>query len=190
MFAVARSRQPSVIFIDEIDSLLKSRSDGEHEASRRMKTEFLSQSDGLVTASDERILVIGATNRPQDLDNAALRRLTARLYIPLPDLTARKQMIKNHLKNENHSLTEQQIQTLAEKTEGYSGADMRELCRESAMEGIRDLKGMLDESDPQIRDIDFKDFENNLKKVKPTVRQEDLEMYVKWDREFGTNKSE
>ena len=187
MFAVARARQPSVIFIDEIDSLLTTRCDTEHESSRRMKTEFFTQFEGVTTASVDKILIIGATNRPQDLDDAARRRLSARLYIRLPDLKARIQMVRNCLSKETHDLTEEQIQTLAEKTDGYSGADMRELCRESAMEAIRDLGGCMDDSDLQLREITFSDFLINLNKVKPTVRQEDLQQFQDWDRQFGTN---
>ena len=65
LFAVARARQPSVIFIDEIDSLLSARDKGEQESSRRVKTEFLIELDGAKTSSDERVLIIGATNLPQ-----------------------------------------------------------------------------------------------------------------------------
>lgn len=79
-----------VIFIDEIDSLLSQRSDSEHESSRRIKTEFLVQLDGATTDNDERLLVIGATNRPQELDEAARRRFVKRLYIPLPELEVNK----------------------------------------------------------------------------------------------------
>ena len=104
LFTLARIKQPSVIFIDEIDSILTQRSDGEFEATRRLKTEFLVQFDGAGVASDDRILVIGATNRPQELDEAARRRLVKRLYIPLPDLAARKTIILNLLKNEKHCL--------------------------------------------------------------------------------------
>lgn len=85
LFTIAAVHQPSVVFIDEIDSLLSQRSESEHESSRRIKTEFLVQLDGAGTKSDERILVIGATNRPQELDDAARRRLVKRLYIPLPE---------------------------------------------------------------------------------------------------------
>lgn len=74
-----------MIFIDEIDSLLSQRSDTEHECSRRIKTEFLVQLDGAATVDDERILLVGATNRPQELDEAARRRFVKRLYIPLPE---------------------------------------------------------------------------------------------------------
>nr|CAI5828105.1 unnamed protein product [Callosobruchus analis] len=85
LFTVARVHQPAVIFIDEIDSLLTQRNDTEHESSRRIKTEFLVQLDGAMTDNEERILVIGATNRPQELDEAARRRFVKRLYIPLPE---------------------------------------------------------------------------------------------------------
>lgn len=85
LFAVARCHQPAVIFIDEIDSLLSQRSETEHESSRRIKTEFLVQLDGAATEDEDRILVIGATNRPQELDEAARRRFVKRLYIPLPE---------------------------------------------------------------------------------------------------------
>lgn len=74
-----------VIFIDEIDSLLSQRSDTEHESSRRIKTEFLVQLDGATTDNEERLLLVGATNRPQELDEAARRRFVKRLYIPLPE---------------------------------------------------------------------------------------------------------
>jgi SpoVK/Ycf46/Vps4 family AAA+-type ATPase len=94
LFAVARVKQPSVVFIDEIDSMLTTRQEGEGEASRRVKTEFLVHLDGVATTGDDRVLIVGATNRPEELDEAARRRLEKRLYIPLPDLQGRIQMVK------------------------------------------------------------------------------------------------
>lgn len=90
LFLYARSKQPSVIFLDEIDSILKKRSDSEHESTRRLKTEFLVQLDGAYTTDEkDRVLLVGATNRPQELDDAARRRFTKRLYIPLPEVNVR-----------------------------------------------------------------------------------------------------
>jgi SpoVK/Ycf46/Vps4 family AAA+-type ATPase len=92
MFAIAAIHQPSVVFIDEIDSLLCSRNESDQESSRRIKTEFLVQLDGANTFAGEeaRILIIGATNRPDDLDEAVRRRLGKRLYIPLPNAAGRR----------------------------------------------------------------------------------------------------
>ena len=137
LFAVARVHQPSVVFIDEIDSLLTSRSEGEHESSRKMKTEFLVQLDGANTVGDERILVLGATNRPQELDDAARRRLVKRLYIPLPDRPARLHILTRLLSKENCMVTRAEMEDISQRTEGYSGADMSNLCRESALGPIR-----------------------------------------------------
>ena len=94
LFAMANAKAPAVIFIDEIDSIMGARGGQEHEASRRLKTEFLVQFDGVNSSQEEkRILVLAATNRPQDLDEAALRRMTRRIYMPLPDDEARKAFI-------------------------------------------------------------------------------------------------
>ena len=100
LFALASFYQPSVVFIDEIDSLLTSRSENENEASRRIKTEFLVQLDGAGTNAEDRILIIGATNRPQEIDDAFVRRLSKRLYIPLPNKVSRKQLIMRVLEKE------------------------------------------------------------------------------------------
>ncbi|KOB58129.1 Aaa atpase, partial [Operophtera brumata] len=161
LFAVARCHQPAVIFIDEIDSLLTQRSDSEHEATRRIKTEFLRsdseheatrrikteflvQLDGAATdvqtirllivcaanlspcftGEEDRLLIVGATNRPHELDEAARRRLVKRLYIPLPEA-------------DNNDLTPAQVMEVAGLTDGYSGADMKSLCSEAAMGPIR-----------------------------------------------------
>jgi SpoVK/Ycf46/Vps4 family AAA+-type ATPase len=118
LFAVARAKQPSVIFVDEIDSLLSQRTDGENEATRRIKTEFLVQFDGCGTSSDDRILMVGATNRPQEIDEAARRRFRKKLYIPLPDSGARKQIIHNLLVKQAQTLTDEQIDDIVARTEG------------------------------------------------------------------------
>jgi spastin len=139
LFAVAREYQPSIIFIDEIDSLLSRRSDKEHDAMRRLKNEFLSQSDGISSDKCERILVMGATNRPYDIDEAALRRFPKRIYISLPSDRARVSVIKKLLTGQDHTLTEVEIDTIARRTDRYSFSDMTELAKEAALGPIRDI---------------------------------------------------
>ena len=78
-------------------------------------------------------MVLAATNRPQDLDEAALRRLTRRIYIPLPDDEARKAIISGKLKNVNNNLGDDGIQSVVELSEGYSCADMQAMIKEAAM---------------------------------------------------------
>lgn len=134
LFTLARRKAPSVVFVDEIDSLLSARTDGEHDASRRIKTEFLVQLDGCREGEDGKmVLLIGATNRPECLDEAARRRLTRRLYIPLPCDDARRQIINDLLKGQQHTLRSKDFDTLVRGTEGYSGADLNTLCREAAL---------------------------------------------------------
>uniref|UniRef100_A0A6V7IA90 AAA+ ATPase domain-containing protein n=1 Tax=Bracon brevicornis TaxID=1563983 RepID=A0A6V7IA90_9HYME len=188
LFAVASLYQPSVVFIDEIDSLLTQRSEGEHESSRRIKTEFLIQLDGATTGEEDRILIIGATNRPQELDEAARRRFVKRLYIPLPESDARKQIVENLLKHERHKLTQQDIAHIAQQTNNYSGADMANLCKEASMEPIRSIS--FDQLENihknDVRSVTLEDFQQAIKSVRPSVSQSDLTQYITWDQTYGS----
>jgi len=190
LFAVAKVHQPSVIFIDEIDSLLSARSETEHESSRRMKTEFLVQLDGAGTEGDERILIVGATNRPQELDEAARRRLVKRLLIPLPGQEARRQIINRLIGKEKNSLSEEDVEEVSLKTEGYSGADMSNLCREAAMGPIRSIDFSEIESlqADQVRPISIEDLLAGLRQVKASVSDQDLELYEDWNNKYGAGK--
>lgn len=192
LFAVAKVHQPSVIFIDEIDSLLTQRSETEHESSRRLKTEFLVQLDGAATSEDDRVLIVGATNRPQELDEAARRRLVKRLYVPLPELEARKQIINNLLKSVRHDLDEEDIAKIAERSAGYSGADMTNLCKEASMEPIRSISFSQLENIrmEEVRHITNHDFEQALINVRPSVSQSDLNIYIEWDRTYGSGTAQ
>ncbi len=126
LFAVAAYRQPSVVFIDEVDSLLCQRSSEENEATRRIKTEFMVQLDGASTSANSRVVIIGATNRPEELDEAVRRRFVKRLYIPLPDSASRQQLLITLMKDTENALTQENLQYLVEKTDSYSGNYMED----------------------------------------------------------------
>lgn len=131
--------QPSIIFIDEIDSLLCERRESEHEASRRLKTEFLLEFDGVKSSSEDRILIMGATNRPQELDDAALRRFSKRIYVTLPDHNTRKHLIQMLVNKQKSSLSEKELDALAKLTQGYSGSDLTALAKDAALAPIRGI---------------------------------------------------
>lgn len=139
LFELARTHKPSIIFIDEVDSLCSSRSDNESESARRIKTEFLVQMQG-VGHDSEGILVLGATNIPWVLDAAIRRRFEKRIYIPLPEEHARSTMFKIHLGNTRTELTEEDIKELGSRTEGYSGADISIVVRDALMQPVRKVQ--------------------------------------------------
>lgn len=139
LFELARQHKPSIIFIDEVDSLCSSRSDNESESARRIKTEFLVQMQGVGNDMDG-ILVLGATNIPWVLDSAIRRRFEKRIFIPLPEEHARLVMFKIHLGNTAHVLTEDDLKLLAKNTEGYSGADISIIVRDALMQPVRKVQ--------------------------------------------------
>lgn len=186
LFAMARELQPSIIFIDEIDSILSERSDSEHEASRRLKTEFLLQFDGLGSNSTDRLLVMGATNRPGDLDEAALRRLIKRIYIPLPEDATRSALILYLLRDQNHTLAGKDLDLLVRDTSGYSGSDLTAVCREASLGPIRRVKDLMKIEASKIPAITYADFKKALSVIRPSVSQGSLSMFEKWNTEHGT----
>jgi vacuolar protein-sorting-associated protein 4 len=139
LFEIAREKKPCIIFIDEIDSMCSTRSDSESESSRRIKTEFFVQMQGVGT-DNEGILVLGATNIPWALDPAMRRRFEKRIYIPLPEFQSRIVMFKHNIGETPHSLTDENFKELALSTENYSGADIGILVRDAIMEPIRKIQ--------------------------------------------------
>ncbi|KAI8918979.1 P-loop containing nucleoside triphosphate hydrolase protein, partial [Powellomyces hirtus] len=190
LFAVARVYQPSVIFVDEIDSLLSKRNDGEHDATRRIKTEFLVQFDGCATDAQDRILMIGDVlflcTRPQEIDEAVRRRFRKKLYVPLPEAQARTQMIRNRMASLAHSLTDHDLDVIVGKTEGYSGSDMDGLVREASLGPIRAIDDIQNVNVSDIRPVVLDDFMDALTQVRASVSRGDLDMYTAFDREFGS----
>ena len=202
---MAYKNQPSIVFIDEIDSVLTARrwvwrctlrrSDNENEASRRLKTEFMIQLDGAATSgwgseegmrrSEERVLIMGATNRPFELDDAVIRRMARRIYvgtrrggeaqIPLPDEVTRYELFKIMLKEQSVSLSKEDVKEVLRRSELYSGSDIKVLCKEAAMgpvgekerddAQIREVTDLMSIDASKIRPIQMKDFEEAFRVV-------------------------
>ncbi|KUL92487.1 hypothetical protein ZTR_02597 [Talaromyces verruculosus] len=203
LFGLAKALAPSIIFVDEIDSLLSTRSSGtEHEASRRSKTEFLIQWSDLQRAAagrnqstdknhdgggdPSRVLVLAATNLPWDIDEAARRRFVRRQYIPLPEDHVREQQIRRLLSHQTHEMSNEDIEVLVKVTEGFSGSDITALAKDAAMGPLRNLgEALLHTPMDQIRPIRFEDFEASLYTIRPSVGKEGLKRYEDWAREYG-----
>lgn len=226
LFEMARYYAPSTIFFDEIDSLAGSRgAANEHEASRRVKTELMVQMDG-VSVEDESnagkegeeageggdggdgsektpktVIVLAATNTPWDLDEALRRRLEKRIYIPLPDLEGRKELFLINMKNiELHP--DVNLDELAEKAQGYSGADVANVCRDAALMSMRrimeqarkqgltkeQMQAMLKEQKDALNTaVTHSDFVTALSKVNRSVSDNDLGKFIEWMQEFGSS---
>ena len=200
LFDMARYYAPSTIFIDEIDSLLSDRSSNEHESSRKVKTQFFTEIDGINGSTGEEsmpnVFVLAATNRPWDLDDAILRRLTKRIYIPLPNFEARKKLF--NLKLKNIKMAEGvQFDFLAEKTDRYNSDDIESVCREAAnapfkrvMSQIADKNStqFLQDLEQQILDepINNDDFLQALSQVKSSATDKFTQQYTDWSKNYGS----
>ncbi|KAK4283006.1 hypothetical protein QN277_000011 [Acacia crassicarpa] len=138
LFTLAAKVAPTIIFVDEVDSMLGQRTrNGEHEAMRKIKNEFMTHWDGLLTKPGEQILVLAATNRPFDLDEAIIRRFERRIMVGLPSVKSREQILKTLLSKEKHEDID--FKELAVMTEGYSGSDLKNLCMTAAYRPLREL---------------------------------------------------
>ncbi|KAK4140093.1 oligomeric complex COG6-domain-containing protein [Dichotomopilus funicola] len=201
LFALAKTFAPSIIFVDEIDSLLSQRSGtGEHEATRRIKTEFLIQWSDLQRAAAgreagdkdrergdaNRVLVLAATNLPWAIDEAARRRFVRRQYIPLPEAETRAVQLRTLLKQQKHNLSDSDIDSLVNMTDGFSGSDITALAKDAAMGPLRSLgEALLHMAMDEIRPIELSDFVASLSTIRPSVSKTGLKEYEDWAREFG-----
>ena len=133
LFEMPKASLPAIIFIDETDFLNQSCKSGDNDSSRGVLTQFLVQMQGMYRDSI-RWSVLGATNKPWEVDRRVIKRLEKRVYVPLPEKSARKKMFKLHLGDTPSSLTEEDLEILAEYTEGYSGSDIFSLVKDALME--------------------------------------------------------
>eukprot|EP00794_Sanderia_malayensis_P009467 gene9467-10454_t len=204
LFELARFHAPSTIFLDELDSLMSQRGStgggsGEHEGSRRMKTELLVQMDGLAR-SDELVFLLAASNLPWELDHAMLRRLEKRIMVDLPSREARKSMLEHYLPSEISSKDSRIKMTadidyaaIAEATAGYSGSDVYLVCKEAAMRPVRNIFSVLESHEKGISDdlptsfsiatVTTDDIHQALKRTKPSSAKLQSR-YEAWQKEY------
>ncbi|KAK9268134.1 hypothetical protein L1049_010574 [Liquidambar formosana] len=193
LFELARHHAPSTIFLDEIDAIISQRGEGrsEHEASRRLKTELLIQMDGLMR-TDELVFVLAATNLPWELDAAMLRRLEKRILVPLPEPEARGAMFEELLPSVPGE-EKLPYDLLVEKTEGYSGSDIRLVCKEAAMQPLRRIMAILEDKQevvpedelPKVGPILPVDIETALKNTRPSAHLH-AHRYDKFNTDYGS----
>ncbi|KAL3635635.1 hypothetical protein CASFOL_020182 [Castilleja foliolosa] len=139
LFTLAAKVSPTIIFVDEVDSMLGQRNRaGEHEAMRKIKNEFMTHWDGLLSKRGERILVLAATNRPFDLDEAIIRRFERRIMVGLPSVENREKILRTVLSKEKIE-EGLDFMGLAAMTEGYSGSDLKNFCITAAYRPVREL---------------------------------------------------
>ncbi|KAG6605750.1 ATPase family AAA domain-containing protein 1-A, partial [Cucurbita argyrosperma subsp. sororia] len=172
---------PTIIFVDEVDSMLGQRTRvGEHEAMRKIKNEFMSHWDGLLTRNDERILVLAATNRPFDLDEAIIRRFERRIMVGLPSVESREMILRTLLSKEKAE--DLDFKELATMTEGYSGSDLKNLCVTAAYRPVREL----------LQQERLKDLEKKQRELKEKEQEEEekteTEMETKTKNENENDK--
>ncbi|WIA42532.1 hypothetical protein OEZ86_008515 [Tetradesmus obliquus] len=196
LFEMARCYSPSIIFIDEIDSLCTQRgAEGEHEASRRVKSELLVQIDGCHSSEGgerQHVVVLAATNFPWDIDEALRRRLEKRIYIPLPQHEERLELLHINLKGIDIE-PNVNFDVVAGKLGGYSGDDITNICRDAAMNGMR--RKIAGKTPAEIREmskddmkepITMEDFIQAINKINPSVAQKDVTRHEEWLKVYGS----
>ena len=190
IFRKARQAAPCIIFFDELDAIAPTRGGdhGDSHVTERVISQFLTEMDGLEILTN--VVVIGATNRPDIIDPALLRpgRFDRILYVPPPDRESRIQIIKIHTKKK--PLAEDfNVEDLADKTDGYTGADIASLSSAAVMLALREhITKYPDskEAEKQAKDlkINMKHFDDAMKKIRPLSKQE-VDMYKNVANKFG-----
>ncbi|KAL6541441.1 hypothetical protein OROGR_010927 [Orobanche gracilis] len=187
LFSYAKKLAPVVIYLDEVDSLLGAR--GKNETS--ILKGFVAAWDGLESEESQRVLVIGGTNRPFDIDEAVISRMPRRIYVGLPDVENRSKILKVLLDEQNLE-SGFSFEQLAEATDGYSGSDLKNLCVAAAYRPIEDLleqesKGGASDEDPALRPINLNDFIHSKAKVRPSVapNASSINMLREWSEQYG-----
>jgi SpoVK/Ycf46/Vps4 family AAA+-type ATPase len=174
-----------IIFIDELDSMLGSRSQ-EVGGEIRVRNQFLKEMDGIIDKGKNiHLYVIGATNKPWSLDWPFLRRFQKRIYVPLPSLRSRIEMFKLYTSPLRLDSSVNLLE-LARMTEGYSGSDIKDICQAVQIRVVSELFdcGKALDKSLQPREITQNDFKEVLKTRRPSVSQDMIKAYITWSENF------
>ncbi|MCD6301643.1 MAG: ATP-binding protein [Staphylothermus sp.] len=199
IFRVAYRKAPSIIFFDEIETLVAKRDTGREAATGVVQT-FLTELDGFKSKKlDKPVIIIAATNKPWMLDEAILSRFEKRIYIPLPDKEARKQVFKLNLEKKGFQIQGITYDELAELTEGYSGRDIANACKEAIIQMLRranpdiykkltTIKNIqqLQQMKYKIQPITREELLTAIKKTKPATTPQQIQKYIEWTKQHGT----
>uniref|UniRef100_A0AAY5KAE6 Fidgetin n=1 Tax=Esox lucius TaxID=8010 RepID=A0AAY5KAE6_ESOLU len=188
-FLVARCRQPSVVFISEVDMLLSAQL-SEESPVNRIKSELLMQLDSVLTSAENHVLVVCSTSKPEEIQESLRRYFIKRLLIPLPDSTARHQIISQLLSQHSYCLSDKEMSMLVQRTEGFSGLDVARLCQEAVVGPLHGIPASdLSAIHPsQMRPVSYQDFDNVFCKFQPSISQKELDTYTEWNKMFGCSQ--
>ena len=195
LYTIAREKAPSVVFLDEIESLLRQRGDGNKNAGAVLQ-QFLSQLDGFST-DDSFVMTVAATNVPWELDQAILSRFEKRVFIGLPDPETRRKIIGIHTTGKGYKV-DSTMDNIVEQTDGFSGRDLFYLCSEAIRNMLRRTnKEIMEEKEKviggnskvtyRVNPLSASDFDQALQKVKPAINEEMSKKYFRWKEEFANN---
>ncbi len=187
LFTSARKEQPAIVFMDEVDALTAERGSDQVGGERRLKTQFLIEMDGMKSKKGDHIVVLGATNRPWDLDAAFRRRFERRILVPIPEFEARVRIFEIHTKGIDLA-PDVDFNVLGEKTDGYAGSDIALICREASLQPIRemDASGAIRDKEISARPVNLQDFLEALKNIRSVVSPEEQARYIEWDNTHGS----
>jgi len=195
LYAVAREKAPSIVFIDEVDAL-SLRRENVHEATRRTLATLLAEIDGFRGREESFVLTLASTNTPWDLDEALLSRFPLRIYVSLPDKEAVKEIVKIHTRGLDISKLDLDVIAGESVKRLYSGREIANLCSLAVHHMLEDVNPELADLEKlssmevgnlqlKVRPLEMGDFEEAFKRIKSPLTKKDIERYEKWAEEFG-----
>ena len=186
LFAIAKECEPSIIFIDEVDSIFRE-SDNENEATTTLRSQFQSSMDGFKSDENDRVFVIGTTNKPENLPQAILRRFDENIYVGPPNQEERLTLLKKLMKSERSNLKDKDYTTIATETKFYSLNDVKKVVKQASLKRVKELtlEQIRDINRESLRHITLNDFQAALKTIRPSLTAKSLDKFEEWNKGHG-----